>query len=93
VVQALALAWGPTQNAATGKGLLIREEKGGRTLTALNVKRLLRGQDPDIPVEDGDILFVPDSMAKNLINRSMESAIQSAIGVTIYSGLVYSQRY
>jgi len=43
VVQALALAWGPTQNAATGKGLLIREEKGGRTLTALNVKRLLRG--------------------------------------------------
>jgi polysaccharide export outer membrane protein len=93
VVQALALAWGPTQNAATGKGLLIREQKGGRTLTALNVKRLLRGQDPDLPVEDGDILFVPDSMAKNLMNRTMESAIQSAIGVTIYSGLVYSQRY
>jgi polysaccharide export outer membrane protein len=93
VVQALALAWGPTQNAATSKGLLIREQKGGRVLTALNVKRLLRGQDPDMPVEDGDILFVPDSMAKNLLNRSMESAIQSAIGVTIYSGLVYSQRY
>jgi polysaccharide export outer membrane protein len=93
VVQALALAWGPTQNAATGKGLLIREQKGGRTLTALNVKRLLRGQDPDLPVEDGDILFVPDSLAKNLVNRTMESAIQSAIGVTIYSGLVYSQRY
>ena len=66
VVQALSLAWGPTQNAATGKGLLIREQKGGRTLTALNLKRLLRGQDPDMPVEDGDILFVPDSMAKNL---------------------------
>ncbi len=93
VVQALALAWGPTQNAATGKGVLIREQNGGRTLTALNLKRLLHGQDPDLPVEDGDILFVPDSMAKNLVNRTMESAIQSAIGVTIYSGLVYSQRY
>jgi polysaccharide export outer membrane protein len=93
VVQALALAWGPTQNAATGKGLLIREQKGGRTLTALNVKRLLRGQDPDLPVQDGDILFVPDSLAKNLVNRTMESAVQSAIGVAIYSGLVYSQRY
>jgi polysaccharide export outer membrane protein len=93
VVQALSLAWGPTQNAATGKGLLIREQKGGRTLTALNLKRLLRGEDPDIPVEDGDILFVPDSAAKNIWNRTMESAIQSAIGVTIYSGLVYSQRY
>jgi polysaccharide export outer membrane protein len=93
VLQALSLAWGPTQNAATGKGLLIHEQKGGRTLTTINVKRLLRGQDPDLPVEDGDILFVPDSAAKNIWNRTMESAIQSAIGVTIYSGLVYSQRY
>jgi polysaccharide export outer membrane protein len=65
----------------------------GRTLTTLNLKRLLRGQDPDQPVHDRDILFVPDSMAKNLINRTVESAIQSAIGVTIYSALVYSQRY
>jgi polysaccharide biosynthesis/export protein len=93
VVQALSLAWGPTQNAALGRGVLIREQKGGRTLTALNVKRLLRGLDPDLPVEDGDILFIPDSAAKNILNRTMESAIQSAIGVTIYSGLVYSQRY
>jgi polysaccharide export outer membrane protein len=29
VVQALSLAWGPTQNAAAGKALLIREQKGG----------------------------------------------------------------
>jgi polysaccharide export outer membrane protein len=93
VVQAISLAWGPTQNAATGKGLLIREQKGGRTLTSLDLKRLLRGQDPDMPIEDGDILFVPDSFAKNILNRTVESAIQSAIGVSIYSGLVYSQRY
>ena len=93
VVQAIALAWGPTQNAATSKGLLIREQKSGRTLTSLDLKRLLRGLDPDIPVEDGDILFVPDSFAKNILNRTVESAIQSAIGVSIYSGLVYSQRY
>jgi len=32
-------------------------------------------------------------MAKNLINRTVESAIQSAVGVSIYSALVYSQRY
>jgi polysaccharide export outer membrane protein len=93
VVQALSLAWGPSQNAATGKALLIREEKGGRTMTALNLRRMLHGQEPDQPVLDRDILYVPDSTAKNLWNRTMESAIQSAIGVTIYSGLVYSQRY
>jgi len=93
VVQALTLAWGPTQNAAMGKAILIREQKGGRTLTSLNLKRMLHGQEPDQLVHDRDILYVPDSAAKNLWNRVIESAIQSAIGVTIYSGLVYSQRY
>jgi len=93
VVQALSLAWGPSQNAATGKALLIREQKGGRAMIALNLRRMLRGQDPDQPVQDRDILYVPDSVARNLVNRTLESAIQSAIGVTIYSALVYSQRY
>jgi len=93
VVQALSLAWGPTQNAAIGKALLIREQKGGRTLTTLNLRKMLHGQEPDQPIHDRDILFVPDSAARNLWNRTMESAIQSAIGVTIYSALVYSQRF
>jgi polysaccharide biosynthesis/export protein len=93
VVQALSLAWGPSQNAASGKALLIREQRGGRTLTTLNLRRMIHGQDPDQPIYDRDILFVPDSMAKNMWNRTMEAAIQSAVGVTIYAGLVYSQRF
>ena len=93
IVQALSLAWGPSQNAATARALLIREQKGGRTMIALNLKKMLRGQEPDQLVRDRDILYVPDSTAKNLWNRTMESAIQSTIGVTIYSALVYSQRY
>lgn len=93
VVQALSLAWGPSQNAATTKGLLIREQNGNRTITTLNLKRMLRGQIPDQPIYDRDILFIPNSATRNVLNRTLESAIQSAIGVTIYSGLVYSQRY
>jgi polysaccharide export outer membrane protein len=93
VVQALSLAWGPSENAATGRALLIREQKGGRTMTTLNLSHMLHGQEPDQPIRDRDILFVPDSTAKNLLNKSLETAIQSAIGVTIYAGLVYSQRF
>ncbi len=93
VLQALSLAWGPSQNAALGKAILIREQKEGRTVTSLNLKRMLRGQDPDLPVRERDILFVPDSAAKNLWNRTVESAIQSAAGVSIYAGMVYSQRF
>jgi len=93
VVQALSLAWGATPNASVSKAILIRDQPGGRTLTTLNLRRMIRGQDPDQPVRDRDILFVPDSATKTLLNRSLESAIQSAIGVTIYAGLVYSQRF
>ncbi len=93
IVQAVALAWGPSQNAAVGNAVLIREQKDGRTMIPLDLKRMLRGKEPDQAVQDRDIIFVPDSMAKNLLNRTMESAIQSTIGVSIYSGLVYSQRY
>jgi polysaccharide export outer membrane protein len=91
VVQAFSLAWGPLQNAATGKALLIRDQKGGRTITALNLKRMIHGQEPDQAVHDRDILFLPDSMAKNLLNKFLESAVQSAAGVPIYGALVYSQ--
>ena len=91
VVQALSLAWGPMQNAASGKAMLIREEKGGRTITTLNLKRMVRGQDPDQPVHDRDILFVPDSTAKNLWNKAVESAVQSAVSLPIYGAVVYSQ--
>lgn len=93
VLKAISLAWGPSQNAAVSKALLIREQAAGRTVTSLNLKRMLRGKDPDQPVHAHDIIFVPDSTAKNLFNRSVESAIQSAAGVSIYSGLVYSQRF
>ena len=93
VVQALSLAWGATPNAVASKAILIRNQKGGRTLTTLNLKRMIHGQDPDIPIRDRDILFVPDSTAKNLINKSLEAAIQSVIGVSLYAGLVYSQRF
>ncbi len=93
LVEVLSLAWGPGQNAALSKAILIREGPGGRTVTTLNLKRMLRGLDPDIPIRDRDIVFVPDSMAKNLFNRTMESVVQSAVGVSIYAGMVYSQRF
>jgi polysaccharide export outer membrane protein len=93
VVQALSLAWGATPNASAAKAILIRDQTGGRTLTTLNLRRMIRGQDPDLPIHDRDILFIPDSAAKNLLNKTLESAIQSAVGVSIYAGLVYSQRF
>ncbi len=91
VVQALSLAWGTTPNAASWKALLIREQKSGRTITSLNLKRMIHGQEPDQSIHDRDILFVPDSAAKNLLNKAIEAAVQSAVGLPIYGVMVYSQ--
>ena len=91
VVQALSLAWGTTPNAASWKALLIREQKSGRTITSLNLKRMIHGQEPDQSIHDRDILFVPDSTAKNLVNKAIEAAVQSAVGLPIYGVMVYSQ--
>lgn len=93
VLHALALAWGPSQNASLKRAVLIHEQNGGRTVTTLDLKRVLRGKDPDLSIGEHDILFIPDSAAKNLWNRTMESVVQSAAGVSIYAGMVYSQRF
>ncbi len=94
ILQAMSLAWGPTPNASLHSVRLIREQPGGgRTVISLNLKRMLLGEDPDIPVAERDIIYVPDSVAKNLWNRTMESVVQSTAGVGIYAGLVYSQRF
>jgi len=93
ILQAVSLAWGPTQSAGLKKVLLIHEVNGSRTVTTLNLKRIMRGLDPDMPIAERDILFVPDSVVRNLLNRSLESIVQSAAGVSIYAGMVYSQRF
>jgi hypothetical protein len=42
-------------------------------------------------VHDRDILYLPHSTGKDLVNKALEAAVQSAVGLPIYSVLVYSQ--
>jgi len=66
------------------KALLIRDKRR-RTITTLNLKRMLHGQEPDQPVRDHDILLRARLDSQKPVEPDMESAIQSAIGVTIYA--------
>jgi len=59
LVEALAIAGGPTSSAALSKAILIRKQDGGRTVTKLNLERILHGEDPDVPIRDRDIIFIP----------------------------------
>lgn len=59
VIQALALAQGPSPLASLKKAILVRTTPNGREAIALNLKQLLSNQAPDIPMQEGDILYVP----------------------------------
>jgi polysaccharide export outer membrane protein len=63
--QALARAGGPTRAAKAAKSLLVRYAADGtRSDMPVNLKAVLRGTQPDIEIQFGDVLFVPGSRAK-----------------------------
>lgn len=83
VVQALALAQG-LNRTAKANGMLIRNSPGGRTQTQLALNKILANQSPDPKLEDGDIVYVPVSGAKDWTNKGVSAALQMAVGMVIY---------
>jgi polysaccharide export outer membrane protein len=83
-VQALALAAGANRTALQDKARLIRKTPNGREEVPVPLNKIIAGKTIDVPLEDGDILFVPGSERKNLALRSVEAAINVAAGLIIY---------
>lgn len=82
-VQALALAQG-LNKTAKWTGFLIHSTPAGRTQSELPLKKILAGDAPDPQLQDGDILYVPVSGARNWGEKVVTSALQMAVGVVIY---------
>ena len=83
VVQALALAQG-VNRTAKANGSLIRNTPGGRTETQLALNKILANQAADPKLQDGDIVFVPVSAAKDWTSKGISAALQMAVGMVIY---------
>lgn len=86
VLQALALAQGATHTSATSRARIIRTDPttGKRTEIPMNLGRILTGKAPDAFLQPKDIVFIPNSAAKNMLFRGSEAALQTATGVAIY---------
>jgi len=86
VLQALALAQGPTHTSAIGHARIIRTDPltGARTEIPANLGRIFSGRAPDTFLQAKDVVFVPNSAAKSVLYRSSEAALQTAAGVAIY---------
>ena len=84
VLQAVALAQGANRTAALKSAKLIRTTPQGRSEVPINLSAMLGSKAADVPLRDGDIVFIPSSAAKSAMKRGLEAGVQAAVGVAIY---------
>jgi polysaccharide biosynthesis/export protein len=83
VLQAIALAGGPTRTANLGGARIIHRRPDGISETPVELKKILRAKAPDVVMQADDILFVPTSATRALAGRAMEAAMQAATAASI----------
>jgi polysaccharide export outer membrane protein len=62
LLKAIAQAGGWAEGAKQSAVVITRKDKSGKeTKIRVNVKDILSGKRKDIPLEEGDVVFVPES--------------------------------
>jgi polysaccharide export outer membrane protein len=87
VLQAIAMAEGPTPTASLGKTIIIRQSTSTaeRQEIPIDLKKVMRGKDKDQVLEANDILFVPQSGLKAGARRLGDIGAQAALSVASYA--------
>ncbi|HET6144562.1 MAG TPA: SLBB domain-containing protein [Candidatus Acidoferrales bacterium] len=87
VLQAVAMAEGPTPNASLGKTIIIRQSTSSSTREEIpiDLKKVMRGKDSDQVLEANDILFVPQSGLKASAHKLADMGSQAAVGIASYA--------
>ena len=88
-LQALSLAEGLDRSAGSSSAKILRLSAGSATRQEIpiDLKKILEGKQPDVPLLANDILFVPTSAAKNASVRAIEAMIQIGTGMAMYGRL------
>jgi len=86
VLQALALAEYVTPTAKPDKAVIVRRPPGTETEETIpvDVSDILSRKAADLPLQENDILFIPDSQFKKGMRRMAEAAIQLTTGLLIW---------
>ena len=67
VSRAVALAGGPTKTSKQSKSILVRQSPDGSVeRIALNLGKIIKGEDPDMQLHPEDMLYVPGSVGKSM---------------------------
>jgi len=81
----LALAGGFTSTAKSAHAVIIRRDgQGKQHEVQLDLKKIENRKAEDVQLQPSDILYVPDSAAKQALLRSLEFGIALGSGVALY---------
>jgi polysaccharide export outer membrane protein len=85
-LQALSMAEGFDKDASSNAAKILRKPANGgeREEIVVALGDILKGRKEDVPMEPDDILFVPSSVGKKVILRSVEAAIAIGTGVAVF---------
>ena len=86
VLKALSMAHGLTNTAKSNSALLMRQDpmSGAKQQIDVPVKKMLARKVDDVPMQAGDILYVPDSTGKKALYRGAEAAVSVATLLSVY---------
>jgi polysaccharide export outer membrane protein len=85
ILKLLALSGGLTRTAKQDKAVIVRKDaQGQQHEVPVDLKKVLERTTEDVPLQPSDILYVPNSAAKQAILRTMEIAIAIGVGVALY---------
>jgi polysaccharide biosynthesis transport protein len=83
VLQAISEAQGLARDASDSHVILLRKTADGTQTTPIQLKAMMRGKIPDIPLQTGDIVFVPSSGLKSF-GTNTAGIFASVSGAAVY---------
>lgn len=84
VLQALALAQGLDTAADESATVIIRRTPAGQLEIPVQLGQVLQRKAPNLPLQENDILYIPRSGAKNVLDRGLNAVINITSGILIY---------
>jgi polysaccharide biosynthesis/export protein len=86
LLKAIALSEGLTSTSAKSRTRIIRTDQrsGTRSEITIDVGKILTGKASDMNLQPADIVFIPNSPAKNALYRGTEAVVVTASGLVIF---------
>lgn len=86
VLEGMAMAGGPLKTSAHSL-MIVHASDPAIGPTAVNLDRIVRGKTPNLILESGDILYVPNSMVRTVAQIGVPGVISATASAIIYSQL------